>query len=168
MAFIGAHFDKRCLSCVRTYYAPVTACYVGHSRDVKFTSLAVLAPAIARFLQRVYGNLFVFSVLGLHDKLPFGDLLFHHIIGIDLIELSNHLACWYWGHRPGAIHPDHIDVVEVDLVALGHLNNGTGVARFARNSYARIACPIKVILDYFCAERRVRNAASLKLLLFLP
>ena len=65
------------------------------------------------------------------------------------IFLSNHLAGKDRADRSTAVDPDHDDIIEVNLFALGQLVEGHCVASFDRDAELHILGAFEILVDQF-------------------
>ncbi len=117
---LAADLDERGLPGLVADDAPVPAGEVCLPRDLHLAPAAVGPPAVALLLELVHRDALV-AALVLDDELALVDLLLVDRVRVDPELLLDHLPCHDRADRTTAVHADHDDVVQVDLLPLRQL-----------------------------------------------
>ena len=96
-------------------------------------------------LELVHGDALV-AALVLDDELALVDLFLVDLVRVDAELLGDHLPCRDRGYGTPAVHPDHDDVVKVDLLALGKLVEAHGIAALDGNPSLLVIRAVEVFL----------------------
>jgi len=98
--------------------------------------------------------------LVLDDELPFVDLFLVDRVRVNTELLGDHLPGGNRRDRASAVHPDHNDIVEVDLLALGKFVHRHHVAALDGHRDLHILGPVKILLDELGHEQRTAMEGS--------
>ena len=119
----------------------------------RLAAAAVASPAVSLLFEFVDRDALVASLV-LDDELAFVDLFLVDRVRVHPELVGDHLPGSDRRDSPPAVHPDHDDVVQVDLLALGKLIEPHHVAALDRHRDLRVACTVKVLLDELRHEQR--------------